>query len=100
MRKITYSILTVICLLIICSSAICRQELKIEKSSTPQKKPEPLIIEDPNWKPHGVFNGSIVINGEGVQESGYEGLMYIDMDGDKIRISCTEAVRSRCGELF
>lgn len=62
--------------------------------------PEPLVIKSTKWKPHGVFEGTIVINGEGIQESGYEGIMYIEMDGNKIRISCTEAVRSRYGELF
>lgn len=71
-----------------------------EEPVIPQKEPEPLVIETNEWTPHGVFSGTIVIDGEGIKESGYEGLMYIEMDGDKIRVSCTEAVRSRYGELF
>lgn len=62
--------------------------------------PEPLVIESTRWTPHGVFNGTIVISGDGIDETGYEGIMYIEMDGGKIRISCTEAVRSRYVELF
>ena len=63
-------------------------------------EPVPLVIEPTQWTPHGVFEGTIVISGEGIEDSGYEGLMYIEMDGKYIRISCTGAVRSRYGELF
>lgn len=63
-------------------------------------EPEPLVIESANWTPHGVFKGTIVISGEGIEDTGYEGIMYIELDGKKLRISCTDAVRSRYGELF
>ncbi len=62
--------------------------------------PKPLVIESTEWTPHGVFEGTIVISGEGIAEAGYEGVLYIEPDGDKVRISCTGAVRSRYGELF
>ena len=61
---------------------------------------EPLVIESEEWAPHGVFEGTIVISGDGIAVAGYEGIMYIEPDGDKVRISCTGAVRSRYGELF
>lgn len=76
------------------------KEYATEPKEAEITKPIPLVIESTKWKPHGVYEGTIVISGEGIQESGYEGIMYIEMDGDKIRISCTEAVRSRYGELF
>ena len=64
-------------------------------------EPVPLIIEpQESWKPHGVFEGTVVISGEGMEDVGYEGVMYIEPDGKYIRISCTDAVRSRYGELF
>lgn len=61
---------------------------------------EPLVIESTEWAPHGIFEGTIVISGDGISETGYEGIVYIEPDGGKIRISCTGAVRSRYGELF
>lgn len=69
-------------------------------SEEPVKEPVPLVIESAGWTPHGVFEGTVVISGEGIEETGYEGVMYIEPDGNYIRISCTGAVRSRYGELF
>ena len=71
-----------------------------EQTKAPATELEPLVIESTQWTPHGVFKGTIVISGEGIEDSGYEGIMYIELDRDKIRISCTGAVRSRYGELF
>lgn len=66
----------------------------------PEFEPTPLVIENDDWTPQGMFYGTIVINGQGVEETGYEGLMFITMDGKYIRITCTDAVRSRFGEEF
>lgn len=63
-------------------------------------EPTPLVIETKDWEPEGVFYGTIVINGQGIEETGYEGLMLITMDGEYIRITCTDAVRSRFGDEF
>lgn len=62
--------------------------------------PTPLVIETKDWEPQGVFYGTIVINGQGIEETGYEGLMFITMDGEYIRVTCTDAVRSRFGDDF
>lgn len=74
----------------------CAEQTK----ATELDAPKPLVIESKEWTPHGVFEGTIVISGEGIAEAGYEGIMYIEPDEDKVRISCTGAVRSRYGELF
>lgn len=100
MKMRIYAILVVLCLLEIILSIAFVQELKADKTETFIKEPEPLIIKKPDWSPHGVFSGTIVIDGDGITGNSYEGLMYIEMDGNKIRISCTEAVRSRYGEWF
>lgn len=63
-------------------------------------EPTPLVIETKDWQPEGVFYGTIVITGQGIEETGYEGLMLIMMDGEYIRITCTDAVRSRFGDEF
>lgn len=63
-------------------------------------EPTPLIIEPKEWKPQGVYEGTIVISGAGTGEAGYEGLILITFDGDKIRITCTDAVRSQFGDRF
>ena len=63
-------------------------------------EPTPLVIETKEWEPQGVFYGTIVINGQGIEETGYEGMMFITMDGEYIRITCTDAVRSRFGDEF
>lgn len=63
-------------------------------------EPTPLVIETKDWEPEGVFYGTIVINGQGIEETGYEGMMFITMDGEYIRITCTDAVRSRFGDEF
>ena len=63
-------------------------------------EPTPLVIETKEWEPQGVFYGTIVINGQGIEETGYEGLMFVSMDGEYIRITCTDAVRSRFGDEF
>ena len=84
---------------ILCLAGIifgCAEQTK----ATEPDAPKPLVIESTEWMPHGVFEGTIVISGEGIAEAGYEGILYIEPDGDKVRISCTGAVRSRYGELF
>ena len=63
-------------------------------------EPTPLIIEPKEWKPQGVYEGTIVITGAGTEEAGYEGLIFVTFDGDKIRITCTDAVRSKFGDRF
>ena len=88
-------------LAVLCMSGIifgCAEQTKEPEKQV--KEPVPLVIESTQWTPHGVFKGTIVISGEGIEETGYEGIMYIEPDGKYIRISCTEAVRSRYGELF
>lgn len=100
MKKKIYTILGFLCFIEFILAIAFMKEPKSEETETSKKEPEPLIIRNSDWEPHGVFNGTIVIDGEGITGSGYEGLMYIEMDGNKIRISCTDAVRSRYGELF
>ncbi len=100
LKKKANIILGILCLLSIVPAIVFINIPKSEEANISQREPEPLIISNPDWEPHGIFNGTIVIDGEGIADSGYEGVMYIEMDGDKIRISCTEAVRSRYGELF
>ena len=62
--------------------------------------PTPLVIDPQEQKPIGVYEGTIVITGAGTEESGYEGLILVTFDGDKIRITCTDAVRSKFGDRF
>lgn len=88
-------------LIVLCMSGVifgCAEQTK--EPEGPVKEPVPLVIESTQWTPHGVYEGTIVISGEGIEDTGYEGIMYIEMDGKYIRISCTGAVRSRYGELF
>lgn len=96
MKNRLYSALAVLCLAWMLTG--CAEQTK--ELEEPVKEPVPLVIEDPEWTPHGVFKGTVVISGEGIEETGYEGIMYIEPYGEYIRISCTEAVRSRYGELF
>lgn len=63
-------------------------------------EPIPLIIEPQEERPIGVYEGTIVITGAGTGEAGYEGLILITFDRDKIRITCTDAVRSQFGDRF
>lgn len=73
------------------------------KQTTDQEsefEPEPLVIENPGWEPSGTYHGTIVISGEGMEDICYEGAIFVKMDGKYIRISCTDAVRSRFGERF
>ncbi len=88
-------------LIVLCMSWLlsgCAEQTK--EPEEPLREPVPLVIESTQWTPHGVFEGTVVISGEDIEETGYEGIMYIEMDGKYIRISCTGAVRSRYGELF
>ena len=103
MKNRLFSTLAVLCMFIIILG--CAEQTKVpaaepETQEAEITEPVPLIIESTQWTPHGVFKGTIVISGEGIEETGYEGIMYIEQDGKYIRISCTEAVRSRYGDLF
>ena len=73
---------------------------KQTNESEPEFEPKPLIIEPQEYNPIGVYEGTIVITGAGTEESGYEGLILVTFDGDKIRITCTDAVRSKFGDRF
>lgn len=96
MKNRLCSALAIFCLAVIISG--CTEQTK--GAGEPAREPVPLVIEPTQWTPHGVLEGTVVISGEGIEGTGYEGVMYIEPDGDKIRISCTGAVRSRYGELF
>ena len=103
MKRKLFSTSAVLCmfgLILGCTEQTKEPALESESQEAEIAEPEPLIIESEKWKPHGVYEGTIVISGEGIEETGYEGIMYIEPDGKYIRISCTEAVRSRYGELF
>lgn len=80
------------------------QEQIIEESKQEEFTPMPLVIETTEsseaLNPQGVYYGTIVISGQGIEDSGYEGLMFIEMDGEYIRITCTDAIRSRFGDYF
>lgn len=95
MKNKICSVLIILCLtlgLISCA----KQTNEPEEEFTPT----PLIIEPQEQNPIGVYEGTIVITGAGTEEAGYEGLILITFDGDKIRITCTDAVRSRFGDRF
>lgn len=63
--------------------------------------PTPLVIDTPEEPdPLGAYYGTVVITGQGIEGGGYEGLMFITMDGEYIRVTCTDAVRSRFGDNF
>lgn len=96
MKNRLLSTLTVLCL----SGILVGCAEQTNEPEGPVTEPIPLVIESTKWTPHGVYEGTIVISGEGIEETGYEGIMYIEPDGKYIRISCTGAVRSRYGELF
>ncbi len=103
MKNRLYSILAILCLVTAmtgCTEQTKEPAVESEQQETDSMEPEPLIIESGKWKPHGVYEGTVVISGDGMEEVSYEGIMYIEPDGKYIRISCTEAVRSRYGELF
>ena len=88
-------------LIILCLTGIligCAKQTKNEPET--EFEPTPLVIETDDWEPQGVFYGTIVINGQGIEETGYEGMMFITMDGEYIRITCTDAVRSLFGDEF
>lgn len=90
-----------IALIILCLIGVifgCAKQTKNEPE--PDFEPTPLVIETKDWEPEGVFYGTVVISGPGVADEGYEGLMLITFDGDYIRITCTDAVRSRFGDEF
>lgn len=98
-----YSTLAILCisgLIFGCAEQTKEPAAEPESQEEEITEPEPLVIESTKWKPHGVYEGTIVISGEGIEDIGYEGIMYIEPDGKYIRISCTDAVRSRYGELF
>ena len=77
-----------------------------EEVSETQESPRPLIIEQeskesPQEKnPVGVYEGTITITGAGVEDICYEGIIMIQMDGDKIRIVSTDSIRSNFNDLF
>ncbi len=62
--------------------------------------PEPLVVENPDWEPRGVYAGTVEIAGPRTEGRTYEDLMYVEMDGKYLRVTCTDAVRSRFGDVF
>lgn len=66
---------------------------------------QPLVIETEDESPQeknpvGVYEGTITITGPGVEDICYEGIILIHMDGDKIRITSTDSIRSNFNDLF
>lgn len=87
-------------LIILCLTGILFGCAKQTSEPVQNFEPTPLIIESQEEKPIGVYEGTIVITGAGTDEAGYEGLILITFDRDKIRITCTDAVRSQFGDRF
>lgn len=83
------------------ASATVQTDDKSEMSAEESEfEPEPLIIETSRDAPQGIYHVTIIINGETIEDAGYEGLAFVEMDGKYMRISCTDAVRSRFGDYF
>ena len=93
MKNRICSVLIILCLIGILFG--CAKQTNDDKF-----EPTPLIINPQEEKPIGVYEGTIVITGAGTGEAGYEGLILVTFDGDKIRITCTDAVRSQFGDRF
>lgn len=93
MKNKICSVLIILCLVGVMFG--CKKQTNDDKFET-----TPLIIEPQEQKPIGVYEGTIVIAGAGTGEAGYEGLILITFDDDKIRITCTDAVRSQFGDRF
>ena len=102
MQKKFISVLTVIFLsLSLVNCAVNNNEVVSEEP----KSPQPLILEMENKSPQednpvGVYEGSITITGPGVEAVCYEGVVLIQMDGNKIRITSTDSIRSNFNDLF
>ena len=103
MKNKICSILIILCLtlgLLGCPKQTNEPEQVTQTVESEHFEAKPLIIEPQEKKPIGVYEGTIVITGAGTGEAGYEGLILIAFDGDKIRITCTDAVRSQFGDRF
>lgn len=102
-RKLSL-IITVFCIVGICvaSSAGIYEAVQSEETANAESEfePEPLVIETSRDAPQGIYHVTIVINGERIEDSGYEGIAFVEMDGRYMRISCTDAVRSQFGDYF
>lgn len=62
-----------------------------------EPKPTPLVIDNSNDAPHGTYYGTVVIKDEGI---GYEGKVFIEMDGHYIRVTCMDSKPSDYGDRF
>lgn len=56
--------------------------------------------KQPAEQPIGIWEGTITIDGAGIEEICYEGLLFITKDGEKIHITATDAVRSNFNEWY
>lgn len=86
-------------LIILCIVGVIFGCAKQTNEPEPEFEPTPLVIENDKWTPQGMFYGTIVLEGAETDGS-YEGPIYVTIDGKYIRITCTDAVRSRFGEEF
>lgn len=91
-RVSTLIVLSALAILSGCAKQTTEQESEFE--------PEPLVIENSDWEPSGTYYGTVVISGDGMEDICYEGAIFVEMDGKYIRISCTDAVRSKWNERF
>lgn len=102
MKKKLISVLTVV---ILCLSLVSCAAVTSNDISEVQEITQPLIIESGDESPQeknpvGVYEGTITITGPGVEDICYEGIIMIQMDGDKIRIVSTDSIRSNFSDLF
>lgn len=83
-------------LLVLCLYGCAEQPAEVEI-----KEVQPLVVESPQEEaPIGVYEGTVTITGAGVEDICYEGLFLIQMDGDKMRVTATDAIRSNFNELY
>lgn len=106
MKKILYGIIAgmVFVIAVVLPAALysaAKQTNETELAVEEYPEPTPLVIEtEQEDSPMGVYYGTVTIAGSGIEGVCYEGLILIGTDGERVRITCTDAVRSRFVDVF
>ena len=105
MRKILYWIIAgmVFVIAVVLPAALYSAAKQTNEPDAREEYPEPtpLVIEtEQEDSPMGVYYGTVTIAGSGIEGVCYEGLILIGTDGERVRITCMDAVRSRFADVF
>ena len=100
MKKIRFLQIFTSLLLIISIFFACSNQQTNENKKQEEFAPQPLVIEETEHIKTGAYTGRIILNGDGISDTEYEGVFFILIEDDKATVVATDFIREKYRDMY